>query len=212
MRTHNRPKRSQKKSDRETDAFLETWAPSPAQLPRELAGATKEYRIVKKVLCQSSTLSTSAGGYVVEQAVTGSNAVSVAGTWSAISANFLEYRVIGLEVKFFPIVNAQTSFTTPPPCMLALAAYSSGYAPTTYQQVAEGPTAKIVNALRPFSFNATAKGNSNAMLWTATNATIAAANVFGVIIASDSTVPAGPVTQAVIRWTVRYLVEFRSLI
>lgn len=213
MKQRSSRQRASRKGGRgdQSATYLDTYAPSAESLPMVVRSLERQTRIVRKMLAHSGTISTSAGGYVIEQAVAGSNSVTACGTWSSMSANFLEYRVVGIELAFFPVLNATTSFTTPPPCMLALCSYSSGLAPTTYDQVAQGPQAKLVNALRPFRFDATAKGLPDAMLFCATNATISSTSTFGVVIASDSIAPAGPVSQVVLRWTVKYLVDFRSL-
>jgi hypothetical protein len=172
---------------------------------------TKETRIFRKVLGNTGNIPTNGSGYLGVVPVAGSNAVTSCATWSTISITALEYRVIGMECEFFPVVNTATSYATPPPAMIMTCDYSAGLAPSTVATVLEGPRAKVVNGYRPFRLAASAKGFPPAMLWTATSASIVTANTYGFVIADQGAIPAGPIAQNVLRFVVRYIVEFRSL-
>jgi hypothetical protein len=193
------------------DAQLDTWAPDSSQVPQIMRALTKESRIFRKVLGNVGNIPTGVTGFLGVVPVAGSNAVTSCPSWSTISLTALEYRVIGMECDFFPVVNTATSYATPPPAMILTCDYSSGLAPSTVGAVLEGPRAKMFNGFRPFRLAASAKGFPPAMLWTATNASITSANTYGFVIADQGAIPAGPISQNVLRFTVRYIVEFRSL-
>jgi hypothetical protein len=182
------------------------------RVPRELTVASAENRVFRRLLSESGTLTTGAGGYVGLVQVIGTNNITSAGSWGSYAAVALEYRVRAIEVTFIPVVNAQTNFTTPVPCMLAVGVYSSGLVPSTYPGVAEGPNSSIHNALRPFKKSAEAKNFPNSLFWTAVGSAIATANTYGIVAVDPATVPAGPATTVFMRFTARFLVEFRSLI
>jgi len=195
---------------RPQDERLIDSCPSAGQIPRAIKTVSRPVRLFKKVLAHSGVLTTAATGFLVAQAVTGSNAVTSCSAWTATSEVWQEFRILGIEVDFLPIVNTQSNFTTPPSPMLAVGTYSSGAFPGTYDGIAESAGCKIVNGYRPFRFSASCKGFIDGLSWWSTAGTIATASTFGICIADPGAVPAGPVSQAIIRWTVRYLVEFRT--
>jgi hypothetical protein len=100
----------------------------------------------------------------VPQLLVNSGQVTSAISFSALFTLFEEYRVVGMEVEVFPLVNAQTSLATPAPSMLAIGKMSSGTSPATYQEIAQAPESKIVNGLRPFKFVCSAKGFVDGLL------------------------------------------------
>jgi hypothetical protein len=206
-----RKNRKGQKTKGNQSAQLDSWAPSAERVPQLMRTLTKEARIFRKVLANVGVIATAASGYLGVTPVAGSNAVTSCGTWTAMSQNALEYRVIGMEVQYFPVTNTATSYATPTPAMIVTGLYSSGVTPTTVDEIAQAPGATIVNGFRPFRQKASAKGFPDAMLWTATNATIASANTYGFVISDQAIVPAGPVMQNILRFCVRYIVEFRSL-
>jgi len=193
-----------------SDSSLVLNAPSAERIPGVIKTLTKEKRLWRKVLAHNGNISTTVGGYVAGAAVTGSNAVTACSNWSTASALALEYRVLGLELEFFPYLNDQNSYTTPSPAYFAVCAYSSGVALTTLDLILEGPQGKVVDGRRPFKFSASTKGFMDALSWTATNATIGTTNTFGCCLIGAQGI-AGPVSTIVLLWTVKYLVEFRSL-
>jgi len=193
-----------------SDAGLVVSAPSSERIPGVIKTLTKEPRLWRKVLAHNGSISTSVGGYVTGAAVTGSNAVTSCSNWTEASSLALEYRVLGMELEFFPYLNDQNSYTTPSPPFFALCAYSSGVALTTLDLILEGPNGKVVDGRKPFKFNASTKGFMDALSWFATNTTITTSNTYGVCIIGGQGI-AGPVSTIVLLWTVKYLVEFRSL-
>lgn len=176
-----------------------------------MRGLTKSVRLFKKVIAHNGIIATNASGFVAPQALTGSNAVTSAATWSADAALALEYRVVAIELWVFPIINTQTNLTLPPPSHLAVSAYSSGVSPGTYDQVSQAPGAKFVDGHRPFKFCASARGFPDALLFTSTSTSIPTANTYGIQVSDPGSAPAGPVSSTLYRWAVQYLVEFRSL-
>lgn len=183
----------------------------PRGLPRQMRSAQRQFRVVRKVFAHSGTLATNAVGVIAQQAITGSNAVTSCTNWSTAVANFLEYRVVGIELFMFPIVNAQTNLTNPAPGNLAMAAYASGYASTTFDEVASASDSIIVHGRDPWKFCVTSKGNLDGMQWTATNTSIPSAESYGIVIASDLSSPAATASSTYFRWTAKYLVELRSM-
>jgi hypothetical protein len=207
-----RSRKNRSKSGKRGDAVaLVAWAPSPEAVPGALRGLTRSVRLFRKVIAHNGIIATNASGFVAPQALTGSNAVTSAATWSADAALALEYRVVAIGLWVFPIINCQTNLTLPPPSHLAISAYSSGVTPGTYDQVAQAPGAKFVDGHKPFKFFASAKGFPDALLFTATSGSIATANTFGIQVSDPGSAPAGPVSSTLYRWAVQYLVEFRSL-
>jgi hypothetical protein len=184
---------------------------APQNVPRAIALTQRVQRVIRKVFAHSGTISTAATGFIAEQAICGNNSVQASTGWSAISGSFLEYRVIGIELFVFPLVNSQTNLTTPAPTMLAFSAYSSGLASTTYDEVAEGPQSRLWDGRKPFRYAVSAQGNLDAMQWTATNVAIPSAESYGIIIAGDLVAPAATVSAVYFRWTAKYLTELRSL-
>jgi hypothetical protein len=184
---------------------------APSNVPRAIALTQKVQRVIRKVFAHSGTLSTSVGGFIAEQAICGNNSVQASTGWSAMSGSFLEYRVIGIELFLFPLVNCQTNLTNPAPTMLALSAYSSGLASTTYDEVAEGPQSKLWCGRKPTRYAISAQGDLDAMQWTATNVAIPSGESYGIIIAGDLAAPAATASSVYFRWTAKYLTELRSL-
>lgn len=188
--------------------------PNQDQVPRAIHFVQREARTYRRILGNQGYVTTAASGYVGLKAICGSDTVVLCADWAACVTTALEYRVLGIEVNFFPIysdVPASTTLTAPPPAMYMLCAFSGGYVPSNLDQVIAGPGAKACWGLRPFKFSASAKGNKDAMLWTATSTTITSAEKYGVYLTDQAYAPAGPVTGVVLRYCVRYLVEFRSL-
>jgi hypothetical protein len=172
---------------------------------------TREARIFRKVLAHNGTIATAATGFVTPQAITGSNAVTSAASWTTVSATALEYRVVALELFVFPVINAQTTLTLPPPAFLAVSAYSSGLSPGTFDQIAEAPGARFVDGHKPFRFAVGAKGLPDALMYVPTNASIVTSSTFGIQVSDQGSAPAGPVSTVIYKWVAQYLVEFRSL-
>jgi len=191
---------------------LDTWAPKASQLPRMLSGLQAETRIIRRSLANVGVLSTNASGVIGVQAIANSTQVNTCPAWSNLIQSALEYRVLGIEVDFFPIVNCQAGVTTPAPCFIATCGYSSGTAPATIALVCEGPGAKLHDGFKRFRAVQTARGFPDAMLWTSNAGTIPALNGFGIMAADQSLVPAGAISQIYFRYVVKYLLELRSLI
>lgn len=168
-------------------------------------------RIFKRTLCSVGVISTSALGFIGVTNVASSGNATSAVNWSSYEAIALEFRVIAVEVNIMPIVNAQTTPTTPAPSLLAICAFSSDDLPTTFGQVAQGPGGKTKNGYRPITFAASAKDFPNAMLWTPSSGAVPTANLFGVMLADPGSVPASTASIPYFRIVVRYAVEFRSL-
>lgn len=132
--------------------------------------------------------------------------------WVTVSELALEYRVLGIECEFFPVLNAQGSYTTPAPPAYALCAYSSGLAPASLDAILVGAQTRVVGGHRPFKFSVSVKGFLDGLSWTAANTTISASNVYGVYLSDISAGIAGPATTKVLLVTYKYLVELRSFL
>jgi len=174
----------------------------------------RQARMFKRVLATSSTLATTAGGVIGVQNVASSTNVTSAPNWANFQGIALEFRVTGVEVFVFPIVNAQTVSTpTPAPALLAVCAYSSDGIPTAFNEVAQGPGGKLFNAYRPIRFAASSKDFPNAKLWNVITGGITPTdNIFGIVLADPGTAPISVGTNIYFRVVVKYLVEFRSLV
>jgi hypothetical protein len=207
----NRKHHSKSGRQDESAIRLASWAPDSSQVPRLMKDLTREARIFRKVLAHNGTIATAATGFVIPQAITGSNAVTSAASWTTVSATALEYRVVALELFVFPVINAQTTLTLPPPAFLAVSAYSSGLSPGTFDQIAEAPGARFVDGHKPFRFAVGAKGLPDALMYVPTNASIVTSSTFGIQVSDQGSAPAGPVSTVIYKWVAQYLVEFRSL-
>jgi hypothetical protein len=194
------------------DAEMVLNAPTVESVPRIIRMLNKEVRLWRRVLAHSGSFSTAASGFVGVTAVTGSNAMSNSTDWTTVSELALEFRVLGIECEFFPILNAQTSYTTPAPPCYALCAYSSGLAPSTVDSILVGAQARIVSGHKPFKFSASAKGFMDGLSWTPCNATISSTNTYGIYLTDLASGIAGPVSTKVLLVTFKYLVELRSFL
>lgn len=180
-------------------------------VPRAIASTTRINRTFRKKLCVSGVLQTTAGGYLGLQQIINTTQVTSVATWSYYAGVALEYRVLMLEVEGFPIVNCQTNFTTPVPCMAALSIFSSGAIGSNFPEVAEGPNSTLVDPRHKWKKCADMRNYPNALTWTSIASTIAGANEVGIAICDTGTAPAGPASTTVFRFVATYLVEFRSL-
>jgi len=177
-----------------------------------LRGVRVETRTEKRVLTIFGVTATFVGGFIVVQNVANSGQVNTAASFSALSTLFLEYRVLGMEISFFPVVDAQTNLTTPAPSMLALCKASSGVSPGTFEEVCQGPEGKVVNGLRPFKIDISVKGFVDGLNWTSIGGTIPTTNQIAVVIADSGVNPASAVSSTYFRWVCKYLAEFRSFV
>jgi hypothetical protein len=177
---------------------------------RAIDAAGRQTRVFKRTLVTESTISTGATGYLgVLNAASSANATSAV-NWGSYSAIAQEYRVLAIELEMHPIVNAQTTATTPSPTVVYACSYSSDDIPSAYQQVAQGPGGKTFSGYRPIKFAASSKGFPGAKLFVGVGAAIATNNTFGIMAADSGTVPASTASTAYFRATIRYVVEFRS--
>jgi hypothetical protein len=194
------------------DAEMVLNAPTVESVPRIIRMLNKEVRLWRRVLAHSGSISTAGSGFLGVIAVTGSNAMSNSTDWTTVSELALEFRVLGIECEFFPILNAQTSYTTPAPPCYALCAYSSGLAPSTVDSILVGAQARVVSGHRPFKFSASVKGFMDGLSWTPCNATISSTNTYGIYMTDLSAGIAGPASTKVLLVTFKYLVELRSFL
>lgn len=170
----------------------------------------RQARTFKRVLITSSSISTTAGGVIGVDTLASSSNVTVASNWADFQGIALEYRVLAVEAEIFPIVTSCTSPTVPSPTMLAMSAWSSDAIPSSWNAVAQGPGAKLFLGNQKMKFAASVKNNPNAKLWTGITATIATANIYGIMFADPGTAPISAASTPYFRALVRYLVEFRS--
>lgn len=198
-------KKSQKKGKRHAPQKTDV------AVPRLMSSLTPDVRILRRVLCTAGTVSTNVSGYTGVLAVINSSQVTSCPGWSTVSGSAQEYRVAAIEVEFFPVMNSNVSFSNPPPALLAACTYSSGTAPSAFQQVAEGPNSSYGSAMVRFKKCATYKGFNDGQLWTAIGNTISSTYTYGVAIADPQTVPAGPASQVVMRTLIKFLLELRKL-
>lgn len=209
-RTNRKSKKGASKAVRSSE--LAVSAPTAAQVVKLLKSVRVETRLEKRILTIFGVLATTAGGFIVVQNVANSGQVNTAASFSALSTLFLEYRVLGMEIDFFPIVDSQTNLTTPAPSMLALCKASSGVSPGTFEEVAQGPEGKIVNALRPFRIAVSADGFVDGLNWTSIGGTIPTTNQIAVVISDCGVNPASAVSSTYFRWTCKFLAQFRSFV
>jgi hypothetical protein len=175
----------------------------------------RQTRTFTKTLTTSGTIVTGATGYIGTINAAESSGVTSAVNWTALQSTCLEYRVLAVEIQVFPIVNSQTTSTTPAPNMLFVCAYSSGEAPASVGAVSQGPGAKVFDGYRSFKFAASAKQFGNAHLWTQMAATIPVSGnypgAFGIYLADQGVVPASTASTVYFRVLIKYLTQFRSL-
>jgi hypothetical protein len=173
----------------------------------------RQARTFSRVLVTSALILTNASGVIGVQNIASSTNVTSAANWGNFQGIALEFRVTGLEVDILPIVNSQTSGTTPAPSMVAVCAYSSDGIPTAFNDVAQGPGAKIYSGYRPIRFTASSKGYPNAQLWNViTGGVTPSDNIFGIVMADPGTSPFSTPSAGYFRIVVKYLVQFRSLV
>jgi len=172
---------------------------------------TPNGRIIRRVLATAGTVTTNVSGYLGVLAVANSSQVTSCPGWSTVSGSAQEYRVPAIEIQFFPVMNSNVSFSNPPPALIVCCTYSSGTAPSAFQQVAEGPNSSAHSAMTTWRKSSTFQGFNDGQLWTAIGNTIASTYTYGISVADPATVPAGPASQIVMRTLIKFLVELRSL-
>lgn len=179
----------------------------------KMVSVERQARVFSRVLVTSALILTNGSGVIGVQNVASSTNVTSAANWGNFQGIALEFRVTGLEAVIMPIVNSQTSGTTPAPSMVAVCAYSSDGIPTAFNDVAQGPGAKIYSGYRPINFTASSKGFPNAKLWNViTGGVTPTDNIFGIVMADPGTSPFSTPSAGYFRIVVKYLVEFRSLV
>jgi hypothetical protein len=148
---------------------------------------------------------------VIGSSTGASNAVQAAPNWSAFSMAALEYRVIGIEMDFFPVNVVNTVASADPPAFMVTGTWSSGVAPTVLASIMEGANGKVHSGFRPFRATASAKGNNDALLWTSINAAIPSSEAYGIVMGGTATAPGAPATAVMYRTITRWVVQFRTL-
>jgi hypothetical protein len=178
---------------------------------RSIEAAQRQSRIIRRVVCDHASISTNGSGVVAVQSLFTSSGVTGTANWASFAGSAIEYRVRGIEVQIFPLVDAQTNLTSPAPAYLVFCAYSSFSAPATFQQVMEGPGSKVVSGFLQSKFAATPKGYIDSELWTPCTAGVATTENFGIMVAGPPTAPVAAISSTYFRVVAKYLIEFRSL-
>jgi hypothetical protein len=178
---------------------------------REIVSAQRQQRIIRRVIADSLVLATNASGFIVTATVANSGLVTSVPNWASYAGGAIEYRVMGIEAQFFPIVNAQGNLTTPAPAFLAVCGFSSGLVPSTFSQMVEGPGGRVLDGFRPGKFVVSGKGYTDSTLWTPTTAAIVGTEQFGIVAVGPNSTPAAVVSSSYFRCILKFLVDFRSL-
>jgi len=204
MRTHKASTRKSSKQARNPD--------QPEILVfKQISLAQRQTRVITRVICDHFSISTNASGLVALQTIASSGGVTSAGNWLSFAGAATEYRCRGIEVEVFPLVPAQTNLTSPAPCYLAFAPWSSATIPTGFVQLLEGPGCKVLPGFKSMKFAASSKGYVDASLWTSTTAGIVSAEQFGICVSGPPSAPVAAISSTYFRGIVRWLVDFRSL-
>jgi len=186
-------------------------APTDSVVHRNMLNLTHETRIIRRVLSTAGTVTTNVSGFFGVLAITNSSQVNSCPGWSTVSGSFQEYRVPAIEVLFFPVVNANVATANAPPNLVTVCTYSSGVAPSAFQQVAEGPNTSAHSSTQCFKKAATFKGFGDGQLWTAVSNSIASTYTYGISLADPGTAPASSPSTVYMRYLIKFLVEFRHL-
>jgi hypothetical protein len=178
---------------------------------REIQVGQRQARVITRVICDHFQISTNGSGIVALQSVVTSGGVTGTPNWASYAGAAIEYRVKGIQIELMPIVPAQTNVTTPSPCYLIIAAYSSFSLPATYGQLLEGPGSQMFNGFQKMKFAASPKGYIDADMWISTSSGVASTEMYGICLAGPPSAPVAAVSQTYFRGVVKYLVQFRSL-
>jgi roadblock/LC7 domain-containing protein len=200
MRTH---KASTQKKSKQKDEQLVVF--------KQFNMSQRQTRIVRRVCSDVITLATNASGFVALTTLASSGLVTSSLNWASYAGAAIEYRVAGLEVLIFPVVNSQTNLTTPVPSFLAVCGFSSGTVPATIGQIIEGPGGKILTGHRPTRFAVGMKGYQDAHLWTPTTGAIVTTEQYGIACMGTTATPAAVASSTYFKIVIKYLVDFRSL-
>jgi hypothetical protein len=172
--------------------------------------------IVRRRLVSTSTLSTSAGGFITANNVT-TDAARGTSDFASFQARYLQFRVRAMRMRLVPLVDVTTAVTagggavTPHPTCLAFAAYRGGNTYTSFASVLTGASGKFFNGReRVIEYIADWKANPDAKLWCDTNAAIPVEQRFGVQFQDTGTAPASSANTAYYRMVTDYDVEFAT--
>lgn len=134
---------------------------------------------------------------------------SPASEWASFAARYQQYRV-----KSMALIGKACH----PTCDTVVANHSSLYqsdfigssAPTSAAQVLSDEGAKQTNTSKDFVVSVTWARNSNAKLWNPTSAAIPTANLIGLAIASNPSIPVGTAAGLMYALSLEFEVEFRG--
>jgi hypothetical protein len=171
---------------------------------------------IRRRLVTTSTLSTSAGGFITANNVTTDSARGTA-DFASFQGRYLQFRVRAMRIRLVPLVDVTTALVsgtgavTPHPTCLAFAAYRGGNTYTSYSSVLTGASGKFFNGReRVIEYIADWKNNPDAKLWCDTNAAIPTEQRFGIQFQDTGSAPASSASTPYYRVVTDYDVEFAT--
>lgn len=168
------------------------------------AGAT----IYSRRLTTSGSIVSSAGGLIALGTLCSSSGVSSATDFTSVSNLYVAYRVKAMRVRIFPVYKANVTAVAPPPSLTAFSVFSSGLSVTTFANMIDAASCKLVSGYSSATFAVDWTKLTDAHLWTPNTGAIPAAEAYGIVFIGSSSNIAAQVSTVYWTTVVEYDCEF----
>jgi len=168
--------------------------------------------LVKMVLA-NQTITTSAFGIVNVTTNWQSDQCSQfpSGSWASYAARFGQYRVHAMALHLHPTMNVNAGvIATNLLSTMHISDFISTVIPTTASGIVGDSSWREISTAKPIHFRTTWERNTNAKLWSPTNAAIPIDRRFGIAFCSHTNVNLLPVNTIIYTLSADFLVEFKQ--
>lgn len=173
--------------------------------------------VVRRRIVAVGVIATSGAGFIPLTSITTDQARTVGTDFSSMAARYTQWRVRAVRQRLYPIVDSTTAVTagggvvTPHPTAIAFASYREGLGYASFASVCTGTDARIFQGREKcIEYSADWSNNPDAHLWSATNAAIPTANVYGFQFIDTGVAPASAVSTTYYRAVYDWDVEFQG--
>jgi len=185
-----------------------------AQVARVMDNLSSAQRTVRRKVTLLTTLSTNGAGFIPATQVT-SDGARGATDWGSEAALFLQFRVRAIRVILVPIVDMTTAVSagggavTPHPTCIQFAEYGEGLGYANALALTSGASRKVFNGKENIiEYSVDWSAYPEAKLFSATNAAIPTAQVYGMQFQDTGAAPASAVSTVYYRWITEWDCEF----
>jgi len=169
------------------------------------------YAIFERRLAVRISVSTDGTGRVPITTLASSGAVSALSDFTKVAGLYLAYRVKAMQATLHPTFATNVAGVAPSPSTLVTFGFTSGLAAANYQDAIDSNDFKQHSGYAKGIRSAIDwTGNTDAHLWTPTNAAVTSAETYGVAIVEDSSATVSQVSTLYFTGVVEYVVEFMS--